>query len=161
MSYFYSNLVQLNCMLHIVPQTAQRWHPRYQGWWGQYGAHLGPTGPRWAPCWPHELYYLGFVLCFNTISKASLYPINDMLKLVWIMAWHWNVNKALFELMMTFYTTRRKMIKLIGTEAQQKCKLCTLFVDELLSDIKYHEIIVSQWCLMVTKSGVNIGSGND
>ena len=23
------------------------------------GAHLGPTGPRWAPCWPHELCYLG------------------------------------------------------------------------------------------------------
>ena len=27
--------------------------------WGQHGAHLGPTGPSWAPCWPHELCYLG------------------------------------------------------------------------------------------------------
>ena len=26
--------------------------------WGQHGAHLGPTGLRWAPCWPHELCYL-------------------------------------------------------------------------------------------------------
>ena len=26
-----------------------------QGSCGQHGAHLGPTGPRWAPCWPHEL----------------------------------------------------------------------------------------------------------
>ena len=26
-----------------------------------HGAHLGPTGPRWAPCWPHELCYLGSV----------------------------------------------------------------------------------------------------
>ena len=26
---------------------------------GQHGAHLGATGPRWAPCWPHELCYLG------------------------------------------------------------------------------------------------------
>ena len=25
----------------------------------RHGAHLGPTGPRWAPCWPHELFYLG------------------------------------------------------------------------------------------------------
>ena len=25
----------------------------------QHGAHLGPTGPRWVPCWPHELCYLG------------------------------------------------------------------------------------------------------
>ena len=24
--------------------------------WGQHGAHLGPVGPRWAPCWPHEPY---------------------------------------------------------------------------------------------------------
>ena len=25
---------------------------------GPTWAHLGPTGPRWAPCWPHELCYL-------------------------------------------------------------------------------------------------------
>ena len=24
---------------------------------GQHGAHLGPVGPRWAPCWPHEPCY--------------------------------------------------------------------------------------------------------
>ena len=35
------------------------WQPWQQGSWDQYGAHLGPTGPRWAPCWPHELCYLG------------------------------------------------------------------------------------------------------
>ena len=29
---------------------------------GQHGAHLGPTGPRCAPCWPHELCYLGWGL---------------------------------------------------------------------------------------------------
>ena len=33
--------------------------PWLQGSWGQHGAYLGPTGPRWAPCWPHELCYLG------------------------------------------------------------------------------------------------------
>ena len=27
----------------------------------KYGAHLGLTGPRWAPCWPHESCYLGIV----------------------------------------------------------------------------------------------------
>ena len=35
------------------------WIPWYQGLWGQHGAHLGPTGPRRAPCWPHETCYLG------------------------------------------------------------------------------------------------------
>ena len=33
--------------------------PWQQGSWGQHGAHLGPTGPRWAPCWPHDSCHLG------------------------------------------------------------------------------------------------------
>ena len=32
---------------------------REQSSWGQHGAHLGPTGPRWAPRWPHEPCYQG------------------------------------------------------------------------------------------------------
>ena len=35
-------------------------HPRQQGSWGQHGTHLGPFGPRGAPCWPHEPCYQGF-----------------------------------------------------------------------------------------------------
>ena len=30
-------------------------HSREQSSWGQHRAHLCPVGPRWAPCWPHEL----------------------------------------------------------------------------------------------------------
>ena len=36
--------------------------PRQQGSWGQHGAHLGTTGPRWTPCWPREPCYLGIQL---------------------------------------------------------------------------------------------------
>ena len=36
--------------------------PWEQGSWGQYGAQLGSTEPRWVPCWPHELYYLGYLM---------------------------------------------------------------------------------------------------
>ena len=36
----------------------QIFHPWLQGSWCQNGAHLGPTGPRWAPCWPHKPCYL-------------------------------------------------------------------------------------------------------
>ena len=40
--------------------------PWEQGSWSQHGAHLGPKGPRWAPCWPHELCYLGdFAICIS------------------------------------------------------------------------------------------------
>ena len=42
--------------------------PREQGLWGQHGAHLGPTGPRWAPRWPHELCYLGGPLIPTSIK---------------------------------------------------------------------------------------------
>ena len=41
--------------LHIYTGISSR----YKGSWGQHGDHLGPTRPRWAPCWPHELCYLG------------------------------------------------------------------------------------------------------
>ena len=32
---------------------------------GQNGAHLGPVGPRWAPCWPHEPCYQG---CYSSTT---------------------------------------------------------------------------------------------
>ena len=43
-----------------------------------YGAHLGPTEPRWAPCWPHEPCYLGLfwketVRVFIHLSIISTY----------------------------------------------------------------------------------------
>ena len=38
---------------------------------GQYGAHLGPVGPRWAPCWPHEPFYQGW-LGANRVVTATI-----------------------------------------------------------------------------------------
>ena len=43
----------------------------YQGLWGQHGAHLGPTGPRLAPCWPHEFCYLGSHHLITTKRKPQ------------------------------------------------------------------------------------------
>ena len=37
-------------------------YPRKQSSWGQHGANLGPIGPKWAPCWPHEPCYQGMVM---------------------------------------------------------------------------------------------------
>ena len=39
-----------------------QYHPWYQASWGQCGSRLGPIGPRWPPCWPHELCNLGQLL---------------------------------------------------------------------------------------------------
>ena len=58
--------------------------PWLQGSWGQHGAHLGPTGPRWAPCWPHELCYLGYFIIGGPekcVAFSLEYPLlNDCLK---------------------------------------------------------------------------------
>ena len=45
-----------------------------QGSWGQHGAHLGPTGPRWAPCWPHELCYLGYDETYSQNHNFVIFP---------------------------------------------------------------------------------------
>ena len=41
--------------------------------WGQHGAHLGPVGPRWTPCWPHEPCYQGYDLIQCCSSPAVLW----------------------------------------------------------------------------------------
>ena len=43
-----------------------------------HGAHLGPVGPRWAPCWPHESYYQGCVsdVC-PILKKPGIFVIID------------------------------------------------------------------------------------
>ena len=56
---------------------------------------MGPTGPKWAPCWPHELCYLG---CYenslaNKRNGTSLtysltkFQWNSILTLVWSLAY--------------------------------------------------------------------------
>ena len=45
---------------------------------GPTWAHLGPTGPRRAPCWPHELCYLGICHTLRWCpTSASAYQITD------------------------------------------------------------------------------------
>ena len=41
-----------------------------------HGAKLGPTGPRWAPCWPHELCYLGiYALVWMNVCGQNICDI--------------------------------------------------------------------------------------
>ena len=44
--------------------------------WGQHGAHLGPVGPRWAPCWPHESFFV--VTPVNGWIDTYLYTMKYM-----------------------------------------------------------------------------------
>ena len=49
-----------------------------QGSWGKHGAQLGPTGPRWIPCWPHELCYLG------NIYDVQGNGFNLLCRMIWL-----------------------------------------------------------------------------
>ena len=91
-TWWYNHLRQLvilhkkifccNCFEHPV----RVWFPRLigakpslQSTWGQHGAHLGPVGRRWAPCWPHEPCYQG---CYNAkvIIKTVRVPAKNGLQ---------------------------------------------------------------------------------
>ena len=66
-------------LIYVDKKGHHRWpqfscsHPWEQGSWGQHGANLGPTGPRWAPCWPHELCYLGCYWLFGMTGPHHLW----------------------------------------------------------------------------------------
>ena len=55
--------------------------PCQQGSWGQHGAHLGPTGPRWTPYWPHKLCYLGIFLIAYTWENQNPCSITKQFRL--------------------------------------------------------------------------------
>ena len=69
-------------LLWWSPQVKEMCVPRYLCSWGQHGAHPGPVGPRWAPCWPHEPCYQGRCLCVCACVFKS--------KLMWgkLTLWH-------------------------------------------------------------------------
>ena len=72
----------LSFWTHDIPSKLSQYHPRWQSSWGQHGAHLGPVGPRWAPCWRHEPCYQG---CLFMAWLSSL-PGHQgkMIGMVWV-----------------------------------------------------------------------------
>ena len=38
---------------------------------GQHGAHLGPVGPIWAPCWPKKTCFQGGVIITPAVIKQN------------------------------------------------------------------------------------------
>ena len=53
-----------------------------QSSWDQYGAHLGPVGPRWISCWPHEPCYQGMLAQPICLSMAQHLAVVDHQQLV-------------------------------------------------------------------------------
>ena len=56
-------------------QCAQAVFTQITRFMGQHGAHLGPVGPIWAPCWPHEPCYqwtIVMVIWWRTTAYVRL-----------------------------------------------------------------------------------------
>ena len=88
--------------------------PWYQGSWDQHGAHLGPTGPRWVPCWPHELCYLGG--CRQTLKQGFANILNLKLNdgdFTW-MSWRFTSNHQRLGCLSisSFWQTTKEIFKL-------------------------------------------------
>ena len=58
----------MKLLIHSQTSTV----PRKQSSWSQHDAHLGPIGPRWAPCWPDEPCYLGGLFCQVGICRRAV-----------------------------------------------------------------------------------------
>ena len=72
-------VMQLQSICKFTAASFGFWHhspniswPRKQSSCGQHGAHLGPVGPRWAPCWPHEPCYQGVRIMSDTTSRSGI-----------------------------------------------------------------------------------------
>ena len=53
-----------------------------------YGAHLGPIGPRRAPCWPHEPCYMGcYIGSHYTFASKTL-----IFEMIHVKLWHWSTR---------------------------------------------------------------------
>ena len=54
-----NNILRIHRTSNVMPLSVMTLAWVIQSSWGQHGAHLGPVGPRWAPCWSHEPCYQG------------------------------------------------------------------------------------------------------
>ena len=97
---------------HTFHKRARKAYPDRSSW-GQHGAHLGPAGPRWAPCWPHEHCYLGRLTLLgtgliytssingignpimNTRWPSGMYDgnLNDWKDCLWVEIWPWGLSQ--------------------------------------------------------------------
>ena len=56
-----------------------------------YGAYMGPTGPRWVPCWPHEFCYLGSHYVVQSWPNSMLFF--DIIRPQCVYSTHWGRDK--------------------------------------------------------------------
>ena len=68
------------------------WHPGSFPGSKVYGAHLRPTGPRWAPCWSHEPCYLG-----SFVKPSATMALTMWNEMVLVFQGEWYEHAASFQ----------------------------------------------------------------
>ena len=120
-------------------------HPRQQSSWGQHGAHLGPVGPRWAPCWPHEP-------CYRGLSEIQLYSWQHA-QCILLFIWNYNIGiQRTFCKLIETGLKHRNMINYLQLKLKLKLTLpLNVFpVTKPLDDIcaKFH-----RFCMFIGTAG--------
>ena len=128
---------------HVTVQVAR--------FMGQYGAHLGPVGPRWAPYWPHELCYQGGE---EMIDKWY----QNRSSLVQLMACHLFRVNPLPNPMITRHKSDCEEQTLVKTEVKNKHFLSTKCVFESLQNIGrvFYAMECWGWFYVITYQPLNV-----
>ena len=109
-------------------------------------AHLGPTGPRWAPCWPHELFYLGrdWIKQIITTNIYTTYCYSQtVLQYTWILK-AWIFVCFLLFLMVTHIPLNLRIERLYGEVWWQSIEACCS-AREQISHCITHWTAVAEW----------------
>ena len=107
---------------------APTYYPRKQSSWGQHGAQLGPVGPRWATCWPHEPCYQGFE------QMHALFHSPDRL---WFLAW----RLALFQIATEYRQVTKLNLDFMNLQHTYRCSKYFGIICE-----NYEKYIISLQC---------------
>ena len=81
----YRNSLLITSPTATIEWITSEYIPIKQSSWGQHGAHLGPVGPRWTLCWPHEPCYQGsyYKYKFNIHNGHNIRFVSEMYLACW------------------------------------------------------------------------------
>ena len=115
------------------------WRPRVTTqiatFMGQHGAHLGPVGPIWAPCWPHEPCYQGTMVS----GRSSDCPSNSEVTLKTVDSWMTHINK-IFSHKTAIQSTAKHRTDLAKLKLKKIYHLLSIIVNMSYSPIFNHAL---------------------
>ena len=131
------------CALLVAAQIAKFMGPTW--------AHLGPGGPRWAPCWPNEPCYQGISTMLHGPPNDNKFPtIILALRTMWENdLWTHNPN---LRNMFSYYAKKHIVFNTQLSWAVVTCNITIGSLGTKLEQIRLHQI-----CIMSSQMFCEIG----